>query len=913
MKTRLFLILLLVLALALPALGMAEAAPATYEVNLPAGYDTDGLNYPVLYVLPQDGFAADNSGLAEKFIDAMEAGKGTDMIIVRPAFTQGGDMAAEMNAVIAAVDGAYRTIPDPAYRAAVGTGVGGYLAYVLTLAEESPFQAAASIRGDFVSEANPWYAVCGDVQEKIEALHTADENALNAYYTYMDAPTDDAWTDMKGSTDDLGALVITYGTGSAFHEFTVRPGEFNDEFLAESAGRVLNRLTGRILSGIAGGTLTLDKTSLKPGDETITAAYEITVSDAIAAHAAGEMEMEVTVVLQDPATQAVLASESQTHAFDGAGVTAGSLTLPNAITASSANAVLTVKLLGTQIEAAASPIVVAQDPVIDGDFQQIELVGDWYFKYVGPETVLDPAALTAEEYEAWSVVQPGLAWWTKGFGNINDETVASPYGPDYFDFFVVGNAYYVKTFTVPEDFTAKELVLAVGYVDDRCEVFLNGVRVGATGMDEEGQPTGDTTWAVFSNFALDASLLNVGGENTLVVRAYNDLPFGGGGWYSGPIGVYSQAAFDAQYAEGSNPRFFEASFESAHVAAANEQEGTMEEKYLVYLPEGYETSGRRYPTVYLLHQFNSDHTSYRTDHVDQLLDEGVKAGLFDEMIVVIPNSSENSWWTGEWEKMITEELIPLIDGNYRTINDARFRMTAGCSMGGQGAYAVALRNPNYFTGAVSFFGAFSYGGENSPNAIAAAESADYLKHYALYFICGNQDNYGFGAPAIQLHQQLNELGVAHRFFIENGGHDSAFYVPFFQEGIAYARANMYKSSDKVEALLHGEVAVEGGKLTAQFTADAALADYLPSVPASSYTIEEAPALYIPLTVKVEQEGETVFTCTDAEARFDAADLSKTLEVDLPDSIDPAKPAAVTFQAAIFDRLVTLAETEIGAK
>ena len=40
------------------------------------------------------------------------------------------------------------------------------------------------------------------------------------------------------------------------------------------------------------------------------------------------------------------------------------------------------------------------------------------------------------------------------------------------------------------------------------------------------------------------------------------------------------------------------------------------------------------------------------------LDAGIAAGKFDPMIVVIPNSSEESWWRGDWEKMITEELIP---------------------------------------------------------------------------------------------------------------------------------------------------------------------------------------------------------------------------------------------------------------
>ena len=62
MRTRILLTTLLVLILAVPALGFAED-DADYEVTLPAGYDTDGLNYPVIYVLPQDGFIPDDSGL----------------------------------------------------------------------------------------------------------------------------------------------------------------------------------------------------------------------------------------------------------------------------------------------------------------------------------------------------------------------------------------------------------------------------------------------------------------------------------------------------------------------------------------------------------------------------------------------------------------------------------------------------------------------------------------------------------------------------------------------------------------------------------------------------------------------------------------------------------------------------------
>ena len=902
MKIRLLVIALLALALAIPSLAAAEAPEAAYEVTLPAGYDTDGLNYPVIYLLPQNGFAADDSGLAECFAAAMEAGQGANMLIVRPSLKADADPAAQIAAVVEAVDGAYRTIPDPAHRIAAGTGAGGYLAYALTLREDALFASAVSIRGDFVSDANPWLSVCGGIYEKLEALHEADKDALNAYYTYMDAPVDDPWTDMKGSTDDLGALVIGYGTGSAFHEFTVRPGAFDEAFMKESASRVLNRLTGKMLSSIAAGSVTPEKTSLTLADEQVVAHYEITISEEVSAFVSDRLDVAVTVSLADPKTKEILASETQAQTVSGSGAVEGTVVLPNRMASSSAEVRLSAALLNTTLDLSSSTVVMAQEPVIDGDFQQIELVGDWYFNYVGAAASIDVPTLTAEEYETWSVVQPGLAWWAKGFGNINDETVASPYGPDYFNYFVVGNAYYAKTFTVPEAFTAKDLTLAVGYVDDRCEVFLNGVRVGATGMDENGQPTGDTTWAVFSAFDLDPALLNIGGENVIVVRAYNDLPFGGGGWYSGPIGIYSKTAFDAQYGEAANPRFYEESFDSVHVAAANGQEDAMEEKYLIYLPESYETSGRYYPTVYLLHQFNSDHTSYRTDHVDQLLDEGVKAGLFDEMIVVIPNSSENSWWKDEWEKMITEELIPLIDGKYRTINDPRFRFTVGCSMGGQGAYAVALRNPDSFTGAVSFFGAFSFGADNSPNTIADQESKEYLDAFALYFICGNQDSYGFGAPAIQLHQQLNALGVAHRFFIENGGHDSVFYVPFFQEGLAYARANMYKTADGLDALLHGTVTIDGSEVKATITADEGIKEYLYAPPASSYTVNETPVLRVRLILETELNG--VSQQYEKEATLSAEELTQDVSFELAG--EPAEGTKTVLKAVVLDSVVVLA-------
>ncbi len=796
------LILLFVVSLVMPGEKMEDlSSDFSYEVILPKGYEESEQKYPVIYVMPQDGYAKDDSGLAELLQEHfVENG---EMILVKVSFGKNAEICESMSVLVDEVDAAYRTMKGNVYRALVGTGVGGYLSYVVGLNKTTIFSVIGSVRGDFVSDENPWYGLYGDVYEKIQKKGASD---MEKIYTYMDAPVEDTWTDMEGSTDDLGALFIDFATSSESHEFTVRPGAFTKEFLEESAIRLVNRFTRKMLPKV-------------------------------------EVEEDIT-------------QESS---------------------------------IGEQI---------------DPSYPQIDLTGEWYFQYVGKYRTYDIEELTKEEYSTWSVVELGHGNWKKGYGNINDDTVKTSYGADYFDYFIVGSGYYVKNFEVPADFQKEELYLAIGYVDDRCEVFLNGQRIGATGMDENGRSTQETTWAEYSEFLVDTKLLNYGGENTVVVRAWNDEPYGAGGWYSGPIGLYSKMIGEEQGAFSEKVRFFEDTFESSYAATALGETGTIDNEYLIYLPEGYYESERYYPTVYLLHQFNSKHTSYKVDKVDQLLDEGIASGAFDEMIVVIPNSDENSWWTGNWEKMITEELIPEIDRKYRTIRDARYRLTAGCSMGGQGAYAVALHNPDYFTGAVSFFGAFSYGEENSPNVIAAKESAEYLNYFHLYFICGNQDSYGFGVPTIELHQMLLEKGVKHRFFIENGGHDSAFYVPYFQDAFGYIRNEMYQSEDAIEDFVQIEFLLDDTKAEITITPKKGLEKYFNRIPASSYTKEMIQSLNVPFSIKVIQEGIVVYEVAENENVVTEALKPVKIELDAVGKIDPSKEFVLECNVKIFDRVIT---------
>jgi len=873
-------------------------AGGSYEVILPEEYKESGAKYPVVYVLPQDGYEKDDSGISELLTENMAEGNLLDVIIVKPAFEEDADITAAMKTIVDQVDSEYNTIKNKKYRALMGTGAGGYMAYKIALEDRDVYGMMASIRGDFASDENPWAGTFGSVSDVLDKMKAFASAYFEEVYTYMDAPVDDPWTNMEGSTNDLGAVFIEMGTSSEAHEFTVRPGKFGDEFLKESMIRVSDRFTKFILKDVFTGSVNLENATLSEEEASAKVEYSLNVANTFNNFTPNAFDLGVKVSVLDPITGEVLSEATDSKEIIDKGTYRGDLEVENKINDKSSDVIVSITAFGGEMQLAKTAMRRGQGNVLDGDTQMIDLEGDWYFKYVGTKEKLDIASITPDVYESWSVVQPGMGNWTKGYGNIDDTTVKST--AEYFEYMITGNGYYVKEFELPQEFDSTDITLSIGYVDDRCEVYLNGKKVGSTGMNDAGMPNGETTWAQLSEFALTPSDLKNGGMNTLIVRAWNDEPYGAGGWYKGPISLTGTKSKEDTAAAAADEKqyFYEETFESNY---------TEDGRYLIYLPQDYYETDRFYPTMYLLHQFNSDHTSYKADNIDIVLNEGIENSLYDEMIVVIPNSAEESWWTGVWEKMVTEELIPHIDAKYRTIDDARYRMTAGCSMGGQGAFGVGLTNPEYFSGAASFFGALSMPPrpEESALVIAGKESKEYLDYFSWSFICGNQDSYGFGIPAIELNQLLTEKEVAHNFFIENGGHDSVFYIPYFNDSIGYVRSNMYQADESVDKLVSGKVEVNGTKVKVSFEALSGMEDYFNVIPASSYTQNANPELNIPLVIQVAQDGKVVHTQIERGNKVTADQMSASYEYDFAKVLAGADEFEVVVKAAVFDRIVEL--------
>ena len=135
-----------------------------------------------------------------------------------------------------------------------------------------------------------------------------------------------------------------------------------------------------------------------------------------------------------------------------------------------------------------------------------------------------------------------------------------------------------------------------------------------------------------------------------------------------------------------------------------------EQPVYVYLPVGYETSTKRYPTFYLLHGFTSNSSvwingQYQGMKLQTLMDDAIKNGKVREMIVVAANGSNaykgsfytNSAVTGNWEDFIVRDLVNYVDTNYRTIPRAESRGIAGHSMGGYGSVMLGMKHPEIFS------------------------------------------------------------------------------------------------------------------------------------------------------------------------------------------------------------------------
>ena len=245
-------------------------------------------------------------------------------------------------------------------------------------------------------------------------------------------------------------------------------------------------------------------------------------------------------------------------------------------------------------------------------------------------------------------------------------------------------------------------------------------------------------------------------------------------------------------------------------------------RYCAMLPPSYETEHtRKYPIVYFLHGLGQN---------EQALMMGGGWGLIEDLrqhhtigdFLMVAVEGRASFFINSadgkqrYSDFFLTEFMPQIESKFRVLRSRKMRGITGLSMGGYGALRFAFAHPELF-GSVSaqsaaliieppkqmnddlqhagplgnlLGGVFgnpinvAHWNQNNPFILTRQHRAE-LKTMAIYFNCGQDDEYGFAVGASKLHQQLVAEGIPHQFHLYPGGHSAEYFLSHLGETLQF--------------------------------------------------------------------------------------------------------------------------------
>ena len=219
----------------------------------------------------------------------------------------------------------------------------------------------------------------------------------------------------------------------------------------------------------------------------------------------------------------------------------------------------------------------------------------------------------------------------------------------------------------------------------------------------------------------------------------------------------------------------------------------------VYLPNEYFTNPtKKFPVLYLQHGMGENEYGWGAQgHTAQIMDNLVAEGKAVPFIIVMDNGlnarrpGETGGFGGfggqrpqgapgqrpqgapgqggprrggfggfggfseDFKNVLFNDIIPMVEKNYRVIADPQHRAYAGLSMGGMQAREITLANPEKF----AYVGSFSSGAWNVDQVKG---SEGFAKNVKLLFMSGGgKENMGCVEAAKNIKEQLNMNAVGY--------------------------------------------------------------------------------------------------------------------------------------------------------
>lgn len=212
----------------------------------------------------------------------------------------------------------------------------------------------------------------------------------------------------------------------------------------------------------------------------------------------------------------------------------------------------------------------------------------------------------------------------------------------------------------------------------------------------------------------------------------------------------------------------------------------------VYTPPDYDKDfKKRFPVLYLQHGGGEDETGWPNQgKTGLIMDNLIAEGKAKSFIIVMDNGTwkwpegvprpkpgerpSGPWppqgWADGFKKTLLEDIIPMIDANYRTLADQKHRAMAGLSMGGMQTRAITLAHPEVF----SHVGIFSGG---SINVEDINNSPSFKEKIKLVFVgYGSREledrRFNFGGDPKENTEAIKKFGIKTHFYVsQNTAHE----------------------------------------------------------------------------------------------------------------------------------------------
>jgi S-formylglutathione hydrolase FrmB len=247
-------------------------------------------------------------------------------------------------------------------------------------------------------------------------------------------------------------------------------------------------------------------------------------------------------------------------------------------------------------------------------------------------------------------------------------------------------------------------------------------------------------------------------------------------------------------------------------------------RYCVEIPASYdkpESKEKRYPILYMLHGLGDDEQTLFKTGGWTLIEDLRKQGKIGDFLVVAPDGGRSFYINSadgkvRYSDFFLREFLPAIEKKYRVLPGRAGRGINGISMGGYGALHFAFARPELFSSVSAQSAALILESPEDMNTAAksgspvvralvqvfgnpidvphweandplvlARKNAPALRHTAIYFNCGRNDDYAFEKGAAALDAELIKLHVPHEYHEYPGGHSPQYFLAHLMETIEF--------------------------------------------------------------------------------------------------------------------------------